>query len=617
MKHPRVVQADTELIAITKKLDALRLQRAGLQLCDVDETLRLKRSIDEEVQELEERRHDLELETIPIYWLPNEVLACIFTDAAEHDLASISDKVANWRRALPITLSHVCSRWRSVALVTRELWSFILIRDVRSPLDDSVSAFLKRSGDTCSLDVLVTIPSTNLDQSMKAVAVLTFTDFLKRLPCRRLRALLIRCGVMELGNSAVYAINNFPIVRQSIKHLDLALLSDTQPPDHLFAARNRILEDIPDSCLLRSMRLRRIPMQSLHSWVYIGLQRLELTSYPPSLHLRPPFTLTVSSLRSALRYTSQLEELVLCDAVPVFDLPLDAGNYKPLALNHLRRLEWSYPGNNHVQGFLYLFNFPALEDLDISVIHDVSSGSEWQGYRCLPLPKLERLALTCLEDAVCLLRQCEIAQLKRLEIIGGTACLDNFLRDPRLEHLTHLLLSEVTIEPGIADQLLGYLPQLVSLTLEHVHNVDPIFTALQKTIELVPFAAEGPAATPVTSVRFCPRLKEIALWKCMDATGRVLLQFARFRNGVVKETASETSTTLAAGHLVQSSQPATSNARRPVRRLPRKRQDTSDVQKPCKIDSVVVEDCPEIGKGVPNILRGLGIVVTCPAPYDG
>ncbi|KAL1698735.1 hypothetical protein EV121DRAFT_217654, partial [Schizophyllum commune] len=566
--------------------------------------------------------------TSDINWLPNEVLACIFTDAAEYDLANISDEVVVRRRALSITLSHVCSRWRSIALVTRELWSFILIHDVRSPLNESASAFLKRSGDTCPLDVFVTIPSPNSSQSPEAVALLVrlqqqlaFMDFLKRLPCLRLRAILIRCGIIRLGNSAVYAINNFPIIRQSLKHLDLALLTDIPPPSHLFGARNRRFDEIPAPGSLRSMRLRRIPMQSLHSWVYTGLQRLEL-SYPPSPHLRPALPLTVSGLRSALRSASQLEELVLCDAVPIFDLQLDQGNYTPLSLNHLRCFEWSYPGNRHIQRFLYLFDFPALEDLDILVIPNSSTGHEWQapaGHRCLSLHKVERLALTCLQHATCSLHQCETTHLKRLEIVGGTARFDNFHRNPRLEHLTHLLLSEVTVESDVADQLLGYLPQLVSLTLEHVHNVDPIFVALQKTTESVPLATEGPANIniPMINVRFCPRLKEIALWKCTNATGCELLRVARFRNGVVGETAPEPSATLAAERLVPSSQTATPKTRRPVKRLPRKRQDTSGVQKHCKIDRILVEDCPEIGNGAVSILRGLGIVDTPSEPHDG
>ncbi|KAI5886375.1 uncharacterized protein SCHCODRAFT_02555280 [Schizophyllum commune H4-8] len=623
MKHPRVAQAETELLTVSAKLDVLHRRQADLQRV-IDETLRLKRSIDDELKGLEERRHELEREKLPISWLPNEVLARVFTAAADYDLASISeaqDEVAAQRRALPIALSHVCSRWRSVALGTRELWSFILIVDVASAslppdhsLPKSASAFLKRSGDACLLDVCIMPPPP--DPKLQVSLMNIFV----KIPCRRMRALLIRCREPSLAGSAVFAINNNPVIRRTLKYLDISLLSDAVPSRALFLARDRKSED-PGPSQLTSLRLRRIPVATMHSCFFVGLRRLEL-SFPPSSHRTPipAYYLTVSGLRMVLKYASHLEELILCDAAPVFDQQPDAGNYQTLSLTHLRRLEWSYPMGSDVQRLLYIFDFPALEDLDISAVrnsydHTIAQMlpphlALWQEpaeYRCLQMPKLDRLALTCLDGAECLLRQCDTTQLKRLELVGGTARLENFLRDPRLTQLTHLLLSEVDIEPAAADHLLGYLPQLVSLTLEHVGSVDPIFVALQKTNTAVPGAAGGLATTPATSVRYCPRLKEITLWNCVDVTGPALYGVVRVRNGLGGPAGSEASAVLAPRSAGLSTRPATPNTQRALRRLPGKRQDVVGAQRPCKIERILVEDCPGIGVGVLKTLRGLGI----------
>ncbi|KAL1699355.1 hypothetical protein EV121DRAFT_296247 [Schizophyllum commune] len=620
MTHPRVAQAETELLTVSAKLDVLHRRQADLQRV-FDETLRLKRSIDDEVEGLEERRHELEREKLPINWLPNEVLARVFTAAADYDLVSISeaqDEVATQRRALPIALSHVCSRWRSVALGARELWSFILIVDVASAslppdhsLPKSASEFLKRSGDACPLDVCIMPPPP--DPKLQVALMNIFV----KIPCRRMRALLIRCREPSLAGSAVFAINNNPVIRRTLKHLDISLLSDAVPSRALFLARDRKSED-PGPSQLTSLRLRRIPVATMHSCFFVGLRRLEL-SFPPSSHRTPipAYFLTISGLRMVLKYASHLEELILCDAAPIFDAQPDAGNYQTLSLTHLRRLEWSYPMSGDVQRLLYLFDFPALEDLDISAVrNDITAqilppqSALWQEpveYRCLQFPKLDRLALTCLDGAECVLRQCDTTQLKRLELVGGTARLENFLRDPRLTQLAHLLLSEVDVEPAAADSLLGYLPQLVSLTLEHVGSVDPLLVALQKTHASGPTAAGRLATTHATSVRYCPRLKEITLWNCVDATGPALLGVARVRNGQGGPVGSEASTALAPRSAGQSTRPATPNTQRALRRLPGKRQDVVGAQRPCKIERVLIEDCPGIGADAMKTLQGLGI----------
>ncbi|KAL1664513.1 hypothetical protein GGF50DRAFT_127146 [Schizophyllum commune] len=625
MTHPRVAQAETELLTILAKLDVLHRRQADFQRV-LDETLRLKRSIDDEVEGLEERRHELERDKLPISWLPNEVLARVFTAAADYDLASISeaqDEVATQRQALPIALSHVCSRWRSVALGTRELWSFILIVDVVSAslppdhsLPKSALAFLKRSGDACPLDVCIMPPPP--DPKLQVALMNIFV----KIPCRRMRALLIRCREPSLAGAAVFAINNNPVIRRTLKHVDISLLSDAVPSRALFLARDRKLED-PGPSQLTSLRLRRIPVVTMHSCFFVGLRRLEL-SFPPPSHRTPipAYFLTVSGLRMVLKYASHLQELILCDAAPIFDAQPDAGNYRTLSLTHLRRLEWSYPMGGDVQRLLYLFDFPALEDLDISAVrNDITAQilppqlALWQEpveYRCLHFPKLDRLALTCLDGAECLLRQCDLTQVKRLELVGGTARLENFLRDPRLTQLTHLLLSEVELDPGVADQLLGYVPQLVSLTLEHVGNVDPFFVALQKTNASVPGMAGGPATEPATSVRYCPQLKEITLWNCVDATGPALLNAVRVRN-VGAPAWLEASLASARINSAQSPRPAMPSTRRAVRRLPGKWQDTLGAQKPCKIERVLVEDCPGIGEDVVSTLRGFGV---SSAPVD-
>ncbi|KAJ7058022.1 hypothetical protein C8F01DRAFT_926335, partial [Mycena amicta] len=65
-------------------------------------------------------------ESIPINRVPNELLATFFTLAVgrPHDMADLEDMA---QITSPTTVSHVCSRWREVAISTGSLWTWIIL----------------------------------------------------------------------------------------------------------------------------------------------------------------------------------------------------------------------------------------------------------------------------------------------------------------------------------------------------------------------------------------------------------------------------------------------------------------------------------------------------------
>ncbi|TRM58496.1 hypothetical protein BD626DRAFT_573504 [Schizophyllum amplum] len=248
----------------------------------------------------------------------------------------------------------------------------------------------------------------------------------------------------------------------------------------------------------------------------------------------------MSELRAALACAGQLEQLCLIDAVPVFDVSPD--NYhKLLTLKRLRRLEWSYPQSDDVQRLLHFFHFPSLVELDIAVVPGMPdtidpsilgpNATLWVEpveHRAVPLPDLQTLTLSCLEGSTCTLRQCITDKLQHVELIGGMGRLDWVLRDPRLPHLTHLLLADIDVDSNNVNALLSYVSQLESLTLERVTQVDALLLALYKTSDTLVQDTFG----NVIHLRSmpCPQLKEIILWCCSNVTSEVLMSTVFWRN---------------------------------------------------------------------------------------
>ncbi|TFY77202.1 hypothetical protein EWM64_g6808, partial [Hericium alpestre] len=116
---------DKTVAVIDGKLDVLRQREAELQA--ILDSIRAERTA------LEVERDDLESQRIPFNWLPPELLALIFEFCSETaDVHASSDRI-------PVALSHISRRWRSVALSTPALWRRLYL----SPGDVDEEGFLR------------------------------------------------------------------------------------------------------------------------------------------------------------------------------------------------------------------------------------------------------------------------------------------------------------------------------------------------------------------------------------------------------------------------------------------------------------------------------------------
>lgn len=151
MSKPRLDGVDKKLAILQSQLDALRERENELQT--------LVRSVRLEQLALKAEHDDLEALRVPINWLPTELLCRIFvlfTDPFD-DLDDTSCD------ATPVTLSHVCRKWRGIALGTPMLWRRVQLRprdasydepgphQVRSP---QALAFLRRA-QPVPLDIIL------------------------------------------------------------------------------------------------------------------------------------------------------------------------------------------------------------------------------------------------------------------------------------------------------------------------------------------------------------------------------------------------------------------------------------------------------------------------------
>ena len=83
----------------------------------------------------------LEAEKWPINWLPNELLILIFIMVSDLDF---DDDIFYHRP--PVVLSHVCTKWRKVCLMTSCLWSRISHGSVQFS-HAALSTFIERSNN--------------------------------------------------------------------------------------------------------------------------------------------------------------------------------------------------------------------------------------------------------------------------------------------------------------------------------------------------------------------------------------------------------------------------------------------------------------------------------------
>jgi F-box-like len=578
-------------------------------------------AVTHEMHIVEAQRSQLEKDRIPFDWLPPELLTHIFVLATLDSLYPIQSPLDT----TPLSISHVCQRWRDIALSTPTLWRrIVLTPSDLSPLASvrpSTQIFLERSKGIPT-EVFCAVLSSEINRKTplipRSISALRERDSYRIADSHifhafpPLRSLHIHGHHDVIIDALAYLHSHSPGF-PSLESLKLALVSAT-PRD----SYNRLLLNDPERAhrnpwhtdrfpALLALTLHDIPLPSIALGQLPMLRDLTLALDSPlsgCLHL-----LRLSYFARLLACTPRVERLAFLRAGPVFSLPLDMSlqdlprweddaawrgdnsrALPPVPLEHLRDLEWTdvHPETLHL--LLLHFPSPRLEVLDIAfaspskckklaaLLHPtfVHVGDSAAVQPVLDLSNLKILRANCSSGDVLrspflrlyfpALETLSLSNRKSSLHQAGPQCLayddldqlpqlprlESIFRDPRMPHLTHLLLSGFAISPEQASLILGYMPCLQRLDCNFIHSVASLLSAL---------ATPAPAAVACSGsgsvgVRVCPHLRHIHLWYCDGVESATLVRLIKLRNGFASKDEITTSRDEPVG-------------KRPIKRLPK------------------------------------------------
>ncbi|CAA7263666.1 unnamed protein product [Cyclocybe aegerita] len=538
----------------------------------LDDLRKMKDEAVAERLELEARRNELETQKEPINWLPTELLIQIFTAFTDLDFEDI-----NYRP--PVVVLHVSKKWRAIALSTPQLWSRIILEGFRNP--EVAQTFLLQSGRS-----LLEVDYSSLQEHKANQECSHMVDFLANVSQHfsRVGALAL-CFKIPLP--IVYLlpfINDFANAFPRLAQLTLSI--STPNPSFIEAPSLIDKEDAilmsrrpaPSNSALLYLKLEQVPLFNFPVAFISNLRTLDLYCSPRKMNsARHDYHLKMSSLCCFLSLTPLLEELILVNTVPYFDVtppPIDSADavdgslvqMYPVRLEHLKAIDWTYPYTADVHRFLTMIDAPGMEKLDIWVeelpAKRILETLNMRGYHpatsshkytrgVISFPGLRDLSLqTAGEDmAACVLRKFSLPSLEKVaftnvdsaarEAAGAVDALpifprlESIFRDPRLPNLTHLTLSHFRIsdELGRAEGVLGYMPLLTSLSLDSCAGVGRLLDGLKERV----------AVGVQRGVKLCPRLEALSFWGCQDVDfdGLRAVVLARNRSAVILEEGSK------------------------------------------------------------------------------
>lgn len=586
---------DKEIELLTAQLSVLQRREDDFDRI-MEDMARLQSSVREEREALGSKITELESQKQPINWLPTELLIEIFLIRTEDESADMA--VGPPYNLAPVIISHVCHKWRELALTMPRLWSFI---SYRTPhwIPQPLSVFLQRAGSSPISFNFISTPSTNGTSDNSNASTLeaaTLIDIIHTLCCqrRRFRSLTFECGFAKSMEHILEGLTHLYGHLQELESLDLAIsaLNPSFEGTQLLSSDRLSTDQSPPGSpiMLRHLRLQQIPLSILPSFLVRSIRTLEL-SYPPKKSHFPRlhhFTLRMSHLSNLLRHTPRLQELSLIGVTPVWDVitrhsaneqlshgatgPHNPAVVSSFELPELKRLEWKYAYHRDVFPFMSLINLPQLERWDLFIAQSPTKRLDVTQFRgnhihnqdsfiqaeplsnVLVLHALKELNVNCQnEDSLgSSLRQFLFPSLTRLDVtfVGqhirkesgfpSFPRLESIFRDPRLPHLTHLSLSKFDISPGHGRSMLGYMPNLLSLTLGSCTGVNVVLDALAEAYGCVP--ATGRVRTRSYGVRVCPRLEDLILWSCPDFDFETLWSTAHARSLAPRDDEDEQST---------------------------------------------------------------------------
>ncbi|KAJ7062150.1 hypothetical protein C8F01DRAFT_1136664 [Mycena amicta] len=575
MSRRRKESIDKEGELVDVQLTLLRAQESDYQRI-LDDIFARKHAIAGQRRELEARRRELDRQRQPIHWIPPELLIHIFLFAVTRPARDAVPENEPFHRS-PVVISHVCSRWRSIALGVSRLWACISVQSsVWST--DAIVEFLKRSLEA-PLDVVFALPPS-VDMAAEFVRAEKLFAHLDP-HYSRIRSLSVQTRgvamqklVLNLRQKDLYAL-------QSLNLCAVSLMSSSPSLQSLNPTQ---MEASGPVLALRHLRLDKLPLYNIPTHFLANLVTLEL-AFPPKKSTTErlnSYMLRLSHLLRFLRETPKLEELVLLNTVPYVDVSrgdeedapmLDTlSRVTPIELPHLRSIDWAYPFAADVHYFLSFFILPALESIDIGVeeftmhrphVHlfrgypETAASQLWN--RIHHLPALRSVSIQCVNtDSISsVLRKFTMPTLSSLDLAfhdkpqsGVPPVLprmEALLRDPRLPFLTRLALARFSIPADSVTAWLGYLPALEHLALTACVGAPALLVALQ-------------------GARVCPQLAELKLELCDDVRSVEVLNVVRARN--IGQTAAAAATRTVAGRVG----PFIVPSKRPMKKLPRQAQ---------------------------------------------
>ena len=538
-----------------------------------------RKSLEVERSELETERRALEMEKGPINWLPTEILMAIFIAVAEFDSSASSGRPE-------LNISHTCARWRNIALTTPRLWARVVFHGFQNPGRRLGKIYLERSHQAPLEIEYRSLPKTMVSPECNQVASL-----LTESKCHFARLETLSLYTMS-ATALIYILpflNGHSQRMPRLRSLTLGITTTNptfQEAGAFLDRENNTIdmlnargspEDAAESTSpLLHLKLVQVPLLGLPISLIANLRSLEISYAPRKRTLSPRnyYLFTMSALGAFLSLTPLLEELILSNTIPYFDVALLSQNTaassapnarQAIRLEHLKSIEWTYPSATDIPRLLSLINAPKLEKLDLCV-EDAAP----HPYPFVPLPAdnvatfpaLRDLALQCDggDATTSALRKLVVPALKKVEFASFVTAapdahpalptfprLESVFRDPRLLNLTHLTLSRynVSSEPERVEALLGYMPVLTSLTLEACSGLRSLLGGLQETVG---GTSKGAAvgARSGRGVKVCPRLDTLSFWDCQDVDCASLRGVVLARNGRSPECgAGDTTTTCA------------------------------------------------------------------------
>ncbi|KAJ3828524.1 hypothetical protein EV361DRAFT_933743 [Lentinula raphanica] len=578
MEKGRLATLDTEIRVLDAQLEILGRQEAHIRHM-LDEMQMMHLRVVAERTILEDKRKETLAQREPINWLPGEILIEVFlflrSSPSENNAASIEDSQNDL-----VNITHTCSKWRRLAIFTSRLWTTIRI-PCTGWSKGRVSTFIARSSDA-PLDVIFggsREKCSPLSRDLTRVLALVVEK------SYHLRHLSIDCTAIDsavmFGRTLNDRRNHFPI----LSFLSIAITRETPHFTSSTSTVNSLSEFMSAKkqsfVPLKHLRMQSIPHLALSPRFYFSLTTLDI-----SFVKRP---IAVKEILVLLKIPRQLSHLSL-SIQSLMTPPNPASSdvtLVPIVLPNLKHVELSF---GHPAVLPRLFSYldtPGLEkielwldtkhhslNLDARVTPFVSESQWYATHQDLRLSSLKDLTLQFIsqdQDLLSSVLRCfNFPNLQNLEIVNTSSNVrlrdptqtshsfppiprfEYFFRDPRFPYLTHLSLSHFVAEDLKIAILLGYIPALISLSLDTVQNCDTLLHSLALRATLV---APGQSLGWMTELsdpndekghqaerrmKFCPKLEALSLWGC-----ELSLPFLRLmlvaRNGVNQDVQDDSS----------------------------------------------------------------------------